>query len=70
MKLEERTFGTPCVVNFAFILLPLPPRQTRSVFTIVKWEKPGHIRKRVYSSKLDFSKKSPSVTTANVYSTM
>ena len=28
--------GTFTIVNFAFILPPLPPQQTRSVFTIVK----------------------------------
>ena len=32
--------GKFTIVNFAFILPPLPPQQTRSVFTIVKWEKP------------------------------
>ena len=47
--------GKFTMVNFAFILPPLPSQQTRSVFTIVKMRKAGHIRKRVYSSKLDFT---------------
>ena len=46
--------GKFTIVNFAFILPPLPPQQTRSVFTS-KIRKAGHIRKRVYSSKLDFT---------------
>ena len=32
--------GKFTIVNSAFILPPLLPQQTRSVFTIVKWEKP------------------------------